>query len=886
MLGRYIDILKLRLRSLFRRQSVDRELSKELQFHFDELVAENIRAGMSASEARYAAGRSMGGLAQIQEGCRDWRGLSFLDHLLQDLRYSLRVLRRSPVFTSVAILSLALGIGANTLMFSVVQSILLRPLPYKQPAELYSVTQVSSQRLNESREIVLSPDFAEWREESHAFSGFAAWNGTDYTLTGISEPQRLSAALVNADFFNTLGVYPALGHGFTLRDDGSQPARLVMLSDQLWKRQFGGNRGIIDRTITLSGKGYTVIGVLPPSFRFPGDFQPELFAPGGFSGPAQWGAQSLAFLKVTGRIHKGISKQEATRELEAINQRHLSEIPIQYRRGFGHRVVEVTPLQNKLVGDLRPSLLVLLGAVILILLITCSNMAALQLARGLARSSELAIRLALGSGHRRVLNLLMTESAMLAGVGGLLGVLGAYALLPAVRTVKFLHLSSPSDISMNSTVLAMAIVLTLSSAILFGIGPALAASKQNLHEAIKPGSRSLTSKSNRMRSVLVAAQIAFALVLLLSAGLLLKSTAKVLSNPLGLQPSGVLGGSFVIDEARYSSQQKMIALGEELTQRVGRLPGVESTALTSALPFNGYHLGASLVLDGQPVPPPGARPMVPVIAITPAYFRTLRVPFLVGREFTASDRLGAPLVAIVNQSFVQRFFPNADPIGRRVRWGADGSPWATVVGIATDIRHRGQDIDPIPELFVPFFQFPHSGLALAIRTTIPPNSLISAVRKEFARVDRQLPITDLQSMNDRISQHAERRRLELMIIGGFAALAFFLAVAGVYGVMAYVVTKRTREFGVRLALGAEPSDITRNVVTRGIWLTLCGLLPGLTASYFLTRYLSSLLYKVNVHDFAIFSTASGVLFLAAGLASYFPARRASRTDPVSALRWE
>lgn len=886
MFNRYINILKLRMRSVFRRQSVDKELNKELQYHLDELMAENLRAGMNAREARQAAHRSLGGFTQIQEECRDWRGLSFLDHRLQDLRYSLRVLRRSPVFTSIAIVSLALGIGANTLMFSVVQAILLRPLPYKQPNELYSVTLISPRAAAGMREMVLSPDFAEWREEIHAFAGLVAQEGSEYALTGVREPQHVSAALVSADFFKVLGVSPALGHGFSLRDDGSQPTRAVILSDDLWKKQFGGSQQIVGRVITLSSNGYVVIGVLPHSFRYPGSIQPDLFIPGGFSAPAQWGAKSLAFLGVIGRVRKGTSTLEAVRELEAISQRHLAEIPMPYRRIFGNRTVEVTPLQNKLVGDLRPTLLVLFGSVVLILLITCSNMAALQLARGFARSSELAVRLALGSGRRRVLSLLMTENIMLAGVGSVLGVAGAYALLPAVRTIQFLHLSSPSDLSIDGAVLAMALAITLSSATLFGVGPALAVSKQSLYEAIKPGSRSLTTGNSRMRSVLVAAQIALALVLLLSAGLLLKSAEKILNNPLGFQPSGMLTGLFRLDGARYQSPEKTAALGQELTQQIGRLPGAESVALTSTLPFNRYNQGASLVIEGQPLPPPGARPMLPIIAVTPAYFYTLRVPLLAGRGFNPSDRLGTQPVVIVNQSFVQQFFPKDNPIGRRVRWGGDTSPWATIVGIAADIRNRGQDVDPQAELFTSFSQFPSNYLALAVRTTIPPSSLTSAVRKEFARVDSQLPIFDLQSMDERISEHTQRRRLELIIIGGFAALSFFLAVAGVYGVMAYVVTKRTREFGVRLALGAEPSDITKSVVTRGIWLTICGLLPGLMVSYFLTRYLSNLLYKVNIHDFAVFSLASGVLFLAAGLASYFPARRASRTDPVSALRWE
>lgn len=884
-MSRYISVFFLRMRSLFRKRVVDQELEKELQLHFDELISEFRAQGLSAEEAAFAARRAMGGIAQAAEACRDQRRTAFWDRTMQDLNYSLRALHGNPVFTLIGLSSLALGIGANTLMFSVVHSILLRPLPYRKPAQLLSISQISARMPGG---VVLPPEFANWRQDSHTLSELAAFNDEQLTLTGTREAQHLTGATVNAGFFRTLGVTPTLGRAFTTAEDGPNPERVAILSDALWRSQFAANRKILGNAIALNSLGYTVVGVLPPDYRFPGPVQPDVYLPGGFSGPAQWNTPRMALLRVTGRLRDGVVMADAERELKAINERHSAEIPTPYRRAFRNRVLQVMPLQQRLVGDLRPALLVLWGAVCLLLLLTCSNLAALQLARAFARAGEFAIRLALGADRKRLVQLLLTENLLLASAGAVLGVAAAYAALPAVRTLSALHLASPKDLSIDPVVLLGALAITVGSAFLFGLGPALGISTLTPNQALKSGAKSIAggSWSDRARTVLVAVQVALALILVLSAGLLLKSAAQILSNPLGLQPADLVIARFRIDAHRYTSDEKKAALGEEIGERIRQLPRVQSVGLTNALPLDGYSLGAAVVFEGRPAPPPGARPSVPIVAITPDYLRTLECPMLVGRGIEGYDHRGSTLVAIVNHSFAQHFFPNADPIGRRFRWGADGAPWTEIVGIVADMRHRGQDADPEPEIFVPFAQAPGTALGLAVRSAQPLKTLAPAIRKQFREVDRSMPVFNMLTMERRISMSLERRRIELIVIGCFSLLAFFLAVTGVYGVINYAVTRRTREFGLKLALGAKPSRIAAEVLRRGLLLAVCGLLPGLALSYAAARYLASLLYKVTPQDLPSYAAAALLLLAAITAASLIPARRASRTDPLHALRWE
>ncbi len=884
-MSRYLSILALRIRSLFRKRTVERELEKELQLHLDELTAEYRAQGLSPEDAVHAAKRTMGGVAQVAEQCRDQRRTAFRDRAVQDLKHSIRALRGNPIFTFIGISSLALGIGANTLMFSVVQSILLRPLPYNKPAQLFWISQTSARM---PMGIILPPEFANWRQDSHAFSEFGAWNDAQFTLTGTQEPRHITAVTVNAGFFRTLGITPALGRAFTASEDGPNPERLAILSDALWRSQFSADRRILGRTIVLNSLGYAVIGVLPPEFRFPDESQPELYLPGGFSGAAEWNAPRMALLRVVGRIRAGVTAAQARQELKAIDDRHSAEVPTAYRRNLQDCVLEIMPLQGKLVGDLRPALLILWGAVCLLLLLTCSNLAALQLARSFARSGEFAIRLALGCDRKRLAQLLLTENLLLAGMGASLGVAGAYALLPAVRTLNALHLASPADLSIDPVVLLAALGLTVGSAFLFGLGPAVAASMLTPNDAMKSGAKSIAGGSwgDQARSALVSAQIALALTLVLAAGLLLKSAANILSNPLGMQPANLLTATFRVDPRRYPNDERMAALGEQIVEKIGHIPGVASAALTNALPFGGYSLSGAVVFEGRPTPPPGARPFAPIVAITPDYLRTLHAAILAGRGIERVDRRGSARVAVVNHSFALHFFPHSDPIGRRFRLGADGAPWTEIVGIVADVRHRGQDVDPEPEIFVPFAQAPGNSLGLAVRSTLPLEALAPAIRSRFRTIDPNMPVFNIVTMEHRISSTLERRRIELLVIGCFSLLAFFLAVTGVYGVVNYAVTKRTREFGVKLALGAKPSQIAADVVKRGFFLAAGGILPGLALSYLAARYLSSLLYKVKPEDLQSYMGAALLLLAAITAACVIPARRASRTDPVRALRWE
>ena len=882
-MNRYFSIMVLRMRSLFRRRTVERELEKELQLHFEELIAEFRGRGLSAAEALLAARRAMGGVAQAAEECRDQRRTAFCDRAIQDLNYSLRALRGNPMFTSIGICSLALGIGANTLMFSVVQSILLRPLPYRNPAQLLSINQVSERMPGG---VVLPPEFANWRQDSHTFSELGAFNDEQVTLTGTRQAQHLAGARVNAGFFRTLGVTPSLGRVFST--DGPNPERVAILSDSLWRSQFAADRNILGRAIVLNSLGYTVTGVLPPDFRFPDQDQPDVYVPGGFSGPAQWNTPRMALLRVVGRLRNGTTIAQAEGELKASNQRHSMEIPTQYRRAFQGRVLQTMPLQQRLVGNLRPALLVLWGAVCLLLLLTCSNLAALQLARASARAGEFAIRLALGGDRKRLVQLLLTENLLLAGVGAVLGVAGAYAAIPAVRSLSALHLASPKDLSIDPAVLLASLALSVGSAFLCGLGPALGISMLTPNEVMKSGAKSIAGGawSNRARTMLVAVQIALALILLLSAELLLRSAAHILSNPMGLQPANLVIATFRVDPHRYTTDEKTVALGEEIVERIRQIPGVRSAGLTNALPLGGYSLAGAVVFEGRPAPPPGARPMVNILAITPDYLLTIESPVLAGRGIERQDRHGSTMVAIVNRSFTQHFFPNADPIGRRLRLGADGSPWTEIVGIVADMRHRGQDADPEPEIFVPFAQAPGTALGLAIRSAQPLEVLAPAIRNQFRAIDQTMPVFNIVTMERRISMTMEPRRIELIVIGSFSVLAFLLAVTGVYGVINYAVMRRTREFGVKLALGAKPATIASEVMRRGFLLAAAGLLPGLALSYAAARYLSSLLYKVTPEDFRSYAGAALLLLAAILLASLIPARRASRTDPLSALRWE
>jgi len=874
------------MRFWFSTQKRNRDLEAEVRAHRAMAAGDRIARGEAPADAERNSRREFGNEALVQEITREMWGWGALGRVRQDLDYAARVLRKSPGFTTVAVLTLALGIGATTALYSAIEAVLLRPLPYAQPGGLVWIARPSPQMPDG---LVLTPEFAAWRIEARAFSGLAAWNDQQFNLTRAGEPELLQAASVNADFLRVLGVQPILGRDFDPAEDRPGNTHFVLLGYDLWQRHFGGDPDCIGRTVALNDAPYTITGVLPRGFRFPGDLRPELLVPGGYSAPPEWNAKNFGLLRIIGRPREGAPPAQVAAALEAIERRHMPDLPAFIAPVVRTSRIQITPLSEQLSGSVRRPLLVLWGAVTLVLLLICANMAGLQLARASARTGELALRAALGAGRARLFRLLLGESLLVACAGGVLGIAGAYWLVRVQRVLEALRLPAPDTIRVNTLVLLFATAITLLAGVLAGLAPALTASRPNLQEAMKGSSRAVARGwRGGLRSVLVVGEVAMALVLLLGAGLLLRSVEKLLAVRMGMDPARVLTLRLRLGSERYRGDEQREAFVRDLLDRARALPGVERAAVVNSLPLTNYNLGAMLHFEGQPEPPRGRGPGSSILVVSPDFFSTLGIPLLAGRLFDAADRTGAPPVALVNAAFASRFYPGQDPIGRHLRIGdANASqPWMTIVGVAADVHHRGPERPPEPELFVPYAQSPPTAVALAIRTAIQPEPLISAVRREIHALDPDLPIFDIATMDDRVARSTAPQRLELWLVGFFAVLATALAALGVYGVIAYAVSQSTHEIGVRLALGAPPGLVERQVVGRGMLLGMAGVVLGLAGGFALTRYLAALLFETGSHDAATFAGASVVLLAMALLASYLPARRAARVDPIAALRCE
>jgi putative ABC transport system permease protein len=803
--------------------------------------------------------------------------------MLSDLRYSARALRRSPGFTAVAVATLALGIGATTAIFSVVEAELLRPLPYAEPEALVWLTRPTPKRPQGQ---IITPQFQAWRMEARSFSGFAAWNDEQFNLTRAGEPERVVAASVNADFLRTLGVSPLLGRDFTVAEDQGIASRSVLLGYELWRRHFASNLAAIGRQVALNDAPYTIIGVLPREFRFPGDLRPELLVPGGYSSPPAWSADSVGLLQVIARLRSGVTPAQISDEIEAIEGRHAGD----YLPGFAETVksgrVRLTPLADQLNGLVRRPLVVLWGAVSLVLLLICANVAGLELARSAGRTGELAVRAALGAGRARLVRLVAGESLLVAAAGGALGVVGASWLIGAMRTVEALGLPYPESVRMNGPVLAFAIAISLAAGLLASVAPALAASRPDLVESIKISSRSVTRGwRGGLRAALVVGQVALALMLLLGAGLLLRSMEKLLSVPLGFRPGGVLSLRMRLPQGRYSDSRRS-AFVEDLLSRARSLPGVEHAAVANSIPFTNYNLGMTFRLEGQPLLPPGQNPGAAVLTVTADYFAAISTPLLAGRTFQSSD--ATEPVIVVNRSFARKHFGDGIPLGRRVRLGVtdESAPWFTIVGVVADSRHQGPLRPAEPEIYRPYAGMPAASVGLVVRAGVPPESLVAALRSEIRRMDPELPIFDVATMDDRVANATASQRLQLALIGFFAVVATALAALGVYGAISYAVAQSTHEIGLRLALGAPPGAVQRRVVARGLRLGAAGIGLGLAGGYALAGSLRALLFETPEHDAATFASASVVLLAMALVAAWLPARRAACVDPVIALRAE
>jgi putative ABC transport system permease protein len=806
-----------------------------------------------------------------------------MNTLWQDLRFGWRMLLKQPGFTVVAVITLALGIGANTAIFSVVNAVLLRPLPYPDSEQLAWVW-LDNRREGIHEDITSYPNFVDWRDQNRVFEGMAGVRDAQFNLTGVGEPEELRGSNVSANFFDLMRLKPALGRGFTAEEEQEGRDGVVVLGHGLWQRRFGGEQKLLGQTISLNGRSFTVVGIMPPGFQFPAKV--ELWKP--LAPDAQTrGARGAFWLPVIGRLKPGVTRAQAQTEMDLVATR----LEQQYRQALEGYGVNVVLMHEQLVGRMRTALQVLLGAVGCVLLIACANVANLLLARAAARQKEMALRAAMGAGRKRMVRQLLTESLLLSVVGAVAGVLLAVLGLKALLALAPPDLPRVESIGIDRTVLLFTAALSLLVGVLFGLAPARQASKLDLNEVLKEGGRSQSGGSGgqRTRMVLVVSEIALALVLLIGAGLLLKSSWRLQQVNPGFNPDHVLKGRVIPPRAKYQDAASVTNFYQQLLERLRALPGVQGAEATTSVLMKRVHNSGMFVIEGRPVEPTGQRPELPLDSVTPGYFRLLGIPLLKGRVFDDRDTRESQRVVIINETMARRFWPNEDPLGKRFQFGDRANPqapWLTIAGVVADTKRQGLDANVRIECFLPHAQSPARAMELVVRTGDNPLALARTVREAVWSLDKDLPLSEIQTVEQMFGERTAPRRFNLLLFGVFAAVALVLAAVGIYGVMSYTVAQRTHELGIRLALGAQSRDVLRLILGKGLALALLGVTLGLLAAYGLTRWLATLLYGVSATDTLTFALIAALLLGVALLACFIPARRATKVDPIVALRCE
>jgi putative ABC transport system permease protein len=874
--------IKSLLRNFFAKQNNDRELDDELRSYIDQLAEDKIRAGMKPEEARRAARIELGGVEQVKENVREIRVGAWFDSFLQDLRYGARMLRKNPGFTAVAVLTLALGIGANTAMFSVINAVLLRPLPYTNPQQLLVLQELSPSVGVHSPSY---PDFLDWRKQSKTMPQMAALNNRSFNLSGVAQPENINGYAVSPNCLSLFGVRPILGRDFLPSEETPGTAPVALLSYALWQSHFGADPNISGKNLTLDGQTFAIVGVLPPNIRFLD--QTDLLAPIGVWAGEMMNRGDRGDMAGIGRLAPGASVAQARAEMDTIAANLRKEYPI--NAGIS---VSVTPLRVELAGDARPAILVLFGAVVFVLLIACVNVANLFLARSAARAREIAVRQACGASSQRLVRQMLTESFVLAVFGGGLGIAAGALGIQGLRRLVPTNILQGAVITMDRGVLLFSAAMVVLVAVAFGLAPAWQASQPRVHETLKEGGRSSTSgaQQNRLRSALVIAETALALVLLVGAGLMMKSMYRLLQVNPGFRPERALTMEIDLRTAQYSKPEASLAFWHQVLDRVRVLPGVEAAALGTVVPLTGDHSRADVTIEGMATPEPGKYPHPDYHSVSAGYLDALTIPLLRGRNFAAADTKTAPPVALVNYTMAHRFWPNGDAIGKRLRFGhpewKDDFPWITVVGVVGDTKLYGLSNPSRLELYLPYEQSPTTEMSLVLRSSVNPASLTSAVREAVLAIDKDQPVADVNTMTQLVNNSVATPRITLVLLGLFSALALVLAAIGTYGVIAYSVQQRTHELGIRLALGAQRRDVMRLVLAHGMKLAGIGIAIGVAAAFGLTRLMASLLFGTGASDPIAFSAASIVLLLVAVAACCIPARRAMRLDPMVALRYE
>ncbi|MBO0861500.1 MAG: ABC transporter permease [Chloracidobacterium sp.] len=865
-----------RLRSNLRRRNIEREMDRELRFHLEMEAAENIRRGMSEEEARRSAQLSFGGVERTKEDYRDIARFRRLEEFLQDLRYGARMLLRTPGFALVAVLALALGIGANTAIFSVVNAVLLRPLPYYDPQRLVWVAEV----MPGGEEIYAAADYIHWREQSKSFDHLIAFTPGSIYLTGRGEPEQLDSIRATANLFPALGVAPQLGRAFTTEEDRPGAALVVILSHAFWQRRFGGDPAVIGQSLTLDGRSWRVIGVMPPGFKF--IRKADVLLPRALNVQQELANQGISFLgNIVGRLKPGVTPEQARSELDMILQRLPQDYP--RRTIFAERAI-VTPLGERLFGNLRLGLLAQFGAVAFILFIACANVANLLLARASARQKEMAIRAAMGAGRGRLVRQMLTETLLLSVCGGVAG------LLLATLGVKALTPLTPADLAhlkasgIDGEALCFTFLVSLLTDVIVGVIPALQASRIDLNENMKESARSalfpIRARARRASPALVVGELAMTLALLAGAGLLIKSFLRVRAVEPGFNPENLLTMTIPLYTARYPLAQRK-NFYQDLLTRVNGLPGVKAVAI-GTLPLTETRTVVAPSSDAK------AEKKQPTHTnfVGVDYFRAMGMQLRAGRSFTEQDNENAPRVIVINETMARQF-AGEDPIGKR--FGIGELREATVIGVVADVKRYGLESQAVSEEYHSSLQNAEvigGNIRLVVRAASDPLKLAPAVRQQVWAINANMPVVDVMTMEQRVAQSVAPRRFQMLLFGAFAALALSLAAVGVYGVISHSVSLRTHEIGIRMALGAKPRDVLRMVVAQGMRLALVGLAIGLTGAFALTRLMASLLFSVSPADPATFAVVSMLLAGVAFLATYLPARRATRVDPMIALRHE
>jgi len=815
-----------------------------------------------------------------------------MDSLLQDIRYSVRRLLKSPAFTLIVILTLALGIGANTAIFSAVNAVLLRPLGYGEPDRLVTIQHLHPS-LAGLRTPVSAPGFADYQRQARSIEAMAVETGWAANLTGEGEPARLQGARVTGRYFSTLAVPAAVGRTLLPGEDSAGREHVVVLSNGLWQRLFGKSRAVVGRSLSLNGESYEVVGVMPRDFRDAQNRNVELWTPLVFR-PDQLadGERTHEFLNLVARLRPGVPLEQAAAELRTLAERLKRQYPDQYPSDWS---LVTTPLAQRIVGNVRPALLVLLGAVGFVLLIACANVANLLLARAAARAKEIAVRTALGAGRDRLVRQLLTESVLLALTGGVVGLFLAFWGVRAIVALNPTNLPRVDEIGVDGAVMVFTLVVSLATGLLFGLAPAVHALGGDLHGMLKEGGRGAAGdrSGQGLRRTLVVAEMALALTLLTGAGLLIKSFARLQGVDPGFDPDRLLTFNLSLPPARYPSDTAQAAFFDQVLPALAAVPGVQAAGATSVMPFSGGWSTGSFEIEGYQPPPKQPGPWGDIRIVSPGYFETLRIPLRRGRLLTDQDRPEAPRVAVIDDEFVRRYWPHDDPIGKRLTFGppagaADTSSreWVEVVGVVGHTKQEGLDAENRLQLYLPYSQRPMPFITLAVRTAGDPERYVNPVRRAVQSVDPDQPLSAVSSMDDLISRSVGQRRLSMMLLSLFSGIALVLASVGIYGLMSYSVAQRSRELGVRIALGAARADVLRLVLRQGMTLALTGIVIGVGVAFGLSRVIESQLFGVRATDPATFGGMAVLLTLTALTANLVPAWRATRVDPAVVLRDE